>query len=188
MAAQHALAADPFLINGEGETLCSLSQTWLDLGDVERAERFIDAGRRRFPGEPSFPTAKLVLLAGMASAPGAPDTALSLVRKVEEAYGLSEWAMGRVLAAAVLANAGLADSAKVMLGDTGSREGVDPWLQYYAAKGRLYLGEEEAALDLIEAFLTALPGRRVYMAQDWWWEALRADPRFQAMVGGRGTS
>ena len=187
MAAQHALEADPFLVNGEIETLFSLSQVWLDLGDVERAERFIDAGRRRFPGEPSFPTAKLVLLAGMASVPGAPDTALYLVRKVEEAYGMPEWATARLLAAAVLANAGLADSARVLLGDAGSREGADPWIQYYAAKVRLYLGEKEEALDLIEAFLTALPARRAYMAQDWWWEELWADPRFQTMVEGNGS-
>lgn len=182
VAAQHALEADPFLINGEMEVLFSLSQVWLDLGEVEKAERFIDAGRRRFPGEPSYPAAKLVLLAGGVSTPGASDTALALVREVEEAYGLREWAMGRLQVAAVLASAGLADSASVLLGDAGSQEGTDPWVQYYAAKVRLNLGEEEHALELLQAFLMALPGRRDYIARDWWWEPLRADPRFQVMV------
>jgi len=188
VAAQHALEADPFLINGEMEVLFSLSQVWLDLGDAERAGRFMDAGRDRFPGEPSFPAAKLVLLAGVDATPGVSDTAFSLVRDVEEAYGLPVWGMGRLQLAAVLANAGLADSAAVLLGGADTGEGANPWTLYYAAKVRLNLGEEDAALKLLESFLVALPGRRDYIARDWWWEPLRADPRFLAMVGGGGTS
>jgi TolB-like protein len=187
VAAQHAVEADPFLINGEMEVLFSLSQVWLDLGEVERAGEFIDAGRQRFPGEPSYPAAKLVLLAGGVATPGAADTARALVRQIEEAYGMKDWTMGRLQLAAVLANEGQADSALVLLGDTGGEDAQDPWLNYYAAKVHLNLGQKDEALDLLHFFLTTLPGRQDYIARDWWWESLRPNLRFQELVRGAST-
>jgi TolB-like protein len=188
IAAQHALEADPFLTNGEMEVLFVLSQVFLDLGEVERAARFVDAGRRRFPGDPSYPMARLVLLAGGVATTGAADTAQLLVRQIEEAYGISDWSLARLQMAAVLANEGMADSALVLLGESGGEGTIDPWVNYYAAKVRLNLGQEEEALQLLRLFLNALPGRRDYIARDWWWQPLREEPGFMALVGGEGGS
>jgi predicted Zn-dependent peptidase len=41
VAAQHALDADPFLINAEKEILFILAQVWLDLEELERAKNSI---------------------------------------------------------------------------------------------------------------------------------------------------
>lgn len=182
VAAERALEADPFLVNAEMEVLFTLSQVWLDLGELERAERFIDAGRRRFPGEPSYPAAKLVLLAGGVPVPNAADTALALVRQVEAGYGMTEWSMGRLQMAAVLAAGGEPDSARALLAKVTTESPDQPWLQYYSAKVRLNLEEEDRAMDLLESFLDALPRRRAYIARDWWWEPLWTHPRFRALV------
>jgi TolB-like protein len=182
VAAERALEADPFLVNAEMEVLFTLSQVWLDLGELERAERFIDAGRSRFPGEPSFTAAKLVLLAGGVPVPNAADTALALVRQVEASYGMTEWSTGRLQMAAVLAAGGEPDSARALLAEVTTESPDQPWLRYYSAKVRLNLEEEDRAMDLLESFLDALPRRRAYIARDWWWEPLRSHPRFQALV------
>jgi len=183
LSAQRAVEADPFLINGEMEVLFSLTQVWLELGEVERADDFIDAGRRRFPGEPSFPAAKLVLLAGGIPTPGVTDTALALVREVENAYGMKDWATGRLQLAAVLAKEQQPDSARALLERIGVAGTGSPWRSYYAAKVHLNLGERDRALELLGSFLEAIPSRRAYIAQDWWWTPLRGDPQFQSLVG-----
>ncbi len=48
----------------------------------------------------------------------------------------------------------------------------------------MQLGEPDEAVRLLGLFLEANPGRRSYIAEDWWWELLRGEPKFQAMVAG----
>jgi tetratricopeptide (TPR) repeat protein len=182
IAAQHALDADPFLINAEKEVLFMLSQTWLDVGDLARAGQWIDAGRSRFPAEPSFSAAKLVLLAGSGGMVGAVDTAYVLLDQMERVFHTPVWTFGRLQVAAVLAQHGMADSARVLVAQGRGTESTHPFLDYFEANVRLHLGQEDRALDLLEEFLTAMPIRRKYIAQDWWWEPLRDHPRFQGFV------
>ncbi len=176
LAAQHALDADPFLINAEQGILQVLAQVWLDLGEVERAEEWNDAGRRRYPALSSFPATKLVILAGWDGTPPAVDTAWHL------ASVLTEWRYAEMLVAGVLARAGLADSARAIADRIRPEVEKDPWAAYYEANTRIQLGEPDEALALLGRFLEAMPGRKSYIANDWWWEPLHGDPRFQALV------
>ncbi|NIV73442.1 MAG: hypothetical protein GWN37_01000, partial [Gammaproteobacteria bacterium] len=48
---------------------------------------------------------------------------------------------------------------------------------------RLLLGERDEALDLLSAFLEAIPQRREYIASDWMFQDLWDDPRFKELVG-----
>ncbi|GMR14361.1 MAG: hypothetical protein BMS9Abin29_2613 [Gemmatimonadota bacterium] len=176
LAAQSALDADPFLINAEQGILQVLSQVWLDLGEVERAEEWNDAGRQRYPALLNFAATKLVILAGWKDTPPAVDTAWQL------ASVLKGWRSGEMLVAGVLARAGLADSARAMADRIRPEVEQDPWASYYEANTRIQLGEPDAALALLGEFLEAMPGRKSYIANDWWWEPLRSDPRFQALV------
>ncbi len=183
VAAQHAMEADPFLINAEKEILFTLSQVWLDLGDGETATRWMDEGRRRFPAEPAFPAAKLVILAGRGGTGAVVDTAYALLDQVTEGYGLPRaWRLGRLQVAAVLALAGLPDSARAVVDQVRSEGAPGAYARYYEANVRVRLGQEEEALDLLEGYLEAMPHRRAYIAGDWWWEPLRENPRFQEMV------
>lgn len=183
IAAEHALEADPFLINAEKEIIFTLSQVWLDVGDVEKAERWTDEGRRRFPAEPAFPAAKLVILAGRGGEGAVVDTAYALMAQVTRELGLpSAWRLGRLQVAAVLALAGLPDSAAAVV-EAVRREGsTGAYVQYFEANVRVRLGQYDSALDLLEGYLEAMPHRRAYIGRDWWWEPLRSEPRFQRLV------
>jgi hypothetical protein len=50
---------------------------------------------------------------------------------------------------------------------------------------RELLGQRDVSLDLLKQYLVARPEHRKGLAvsQSWWWRGLRADPRFQALVG-----
>jgi len=189
IAAEHALDADPFLINAEKEIIFTLSQVWLDLGDVEKADEWTDEGRRRFPAEPSFPAAKLVILAGRGGKGEVVDTAYALMAQVTRELGLPQaWRLGRLQVAAVLALAGLPDSAAAVVEAVRSEGGSGAYLQYFEANVRVRLGQYEEALDLLEGYLEVMPHRRAYIERDWWWEPLRSNPRFRSMVEEAGQS
>jgi predicted Zn-dependent protease len=81
----------------------------------------------------------------------------------------------------VLVRGGHIDSARSVVRRVRARSGEDPWLDYYEANVRLQLGETDRALALLETFVDALPHRREYIARDWWWRPLRAEPRFEAL-------
>jgi TolB-like protein len=187
IAAEHALSADPFLINAEKEIIFTLSQVWLDLGDLEKATLWTDEGRRRYPAEPAFPAAKLVILAGQGGSGAVVDSAWSLMNQVTEGFGLPRaWRFGRLQVAAVLALAGLPDSAAAVVENVRRDGALSAYIQYYEANVRVRLGQEEQALDLLEGYLEAMPHRRAYISRDWWWEPLRGSPRFQEMVSAEG--
>jgi hypothetical protein len=84
--------------------------------------------------------------------------------------------------AAVLALAGLPDSAVAVV-EAVRREGsTGAYVQYFEANVRVRLGQYDSALDLLEGYLEAMPHRRAYIGRDWWWEPLRSEPRFQSLV------
>ncbi len=182
VAAERALEADPFLIHAERSILFTLGHVWLELEDVERAARWVAEGLRRYPLEPSFAASRLVIMAGWPQATADVDSAWALVRTVARLHGIPEWTHGELLAAAVLVRGGYIDSARSVVRRVRDRAGHDPWLDYYEANVRLQLGETDRALDLLAEFLDAMPHRRTYIARDWWWRPLRAEPRFQALV------
>lgn len=184
-AANRALEADPFLINAEPEILLAQGQVMLDLGDVERARRWMETGRRRYPAEPTFPAMELVTLAGGPASiepPAAADTAWKLVRMVEESFGVDHWPHGHVQFASVLAVTGQRDSALAVLSGLDPPGPKDGYFRYYEALVHLHLGDRDRALDLLEEYLELRPDRREYTASEWWWEPLRGEPRFQRMV------
>ncbi len=186
-AAQRALQADPFLINGENEILYIVAHTWLELEEVDRANKWVDAGRRRFPADPTFTAQKLVILAGSgeaATVPAAVDTAWALCAKIESRFGLKTWEYGHLQVAAVLAQVGRADSARAVIRRARANRPDDAWGDYYEANARVQLGEAARAIELLGGYLQQFPAQRAYIARDWWWKSLRGDPRFQALVRG----
>jgi TolB-like protein len=82
VAAEHALDADPFLINAEKEVLFTLAQVWLELRDLEKAKLWFGEGRNRFPAEPAFPATKLVILAAGQGTGQVVDSATELLHEL----------------------------------------------------------------------------------------------------------
>ncbi len=183
LAAERALLADPFLIHAEQSILFTLGHIWLELEQFDRAVRWAEEGRSRYPAVPAFSAELLAIVAGWEGAQASPDTAWALVRAVEEGYGMAGiWPEGHLQAAAVLARAGAEDSARAVVERVRAVPSSDPWRDYYEAHVRLHMGEPDAALDLLAAFIERVPHRRGYIAKDWWWKPLRDRPRFQALV------
>jgi len=186
-AAQRALKADPFLINGENEILYIVAHTWLELEEVDRANKWVDAGRRRFSADPTFTAQKLVILAGSGEAARVPapvDTAWALCNKIEHLFGIKAWEYGRLQVAAVLAQVGRADSARAIIRRARATHPDNAWGDYYEANARVQLGDTARAIELLGLYMKAYPNQRGYIARDWWWKPLREDPRFKALVRG----
>lgn len=59
---------------------------------------------------------------------------------------------------------------------------LDPMNDYNEAYVWLLLGDEDQTLRLLRRHLQAKPGRKEYIAREWWWEPLRDDLRFLDLV------
>ncbi len=190
-AAERAYEEDAFLADA-ARILFLLCQNSLELRDWTEVTRWCGEGRRRFPDRASFVSADLSALAG----PEGPEPDVAKAWQLgEKMLELSEpqrqlERRPRVLmsVAAVLARAGRPDSARAVIElARASLVGSDPETDYYEANARLQLGETERALELLAGYLEAVPGERVYLASDWWWQRLWDDPRFQRLVAEPGT-
>lgn len=183
-AAEEALEADAFLEEAP-QVVHELYFSAMNARELDEAVRWCDEGRRRFPGEANFVLCQLFLLA---SVPGVePDLrrAWRLVDSLEAAVTVRSRAQfrsyGTMQAAKVAARAGMLDSARAVIrmarGDT-----TPDWLAYDEAHARLLLGERDHALELLRGYLRFKPSAGPLLAEDWWFEALRGDPRFQDMT------
>jgi TolB-like protein len=185
--AERALEADPFLADA-ATVIFQLFETSAELRDMEESVRWCDEGRRRFPGGYSFVACRMYLL-GLPSGPqpevetvwALADT-LHRLASPQEADQLRLISRGWV--AAVLARAGLADSAVAVSERARGEASGDtrPWTDYQAAYVRLLVGQRQVALDFLSRFLEAVPQRKEYIAKDWLFEDLWGDPRFKALV------
>jgi hypothetical protein len=90
----------------------------------------------------------------------------------------------RAMVAAVLARAGLVDSAQAVMARVrrGEQPGEAPLLDYYEAFVRTLAGDHDGALRLLERQLERAPETVDQIATTRWFSSLRADPRFRALV------
>ena len=91
----------------------------------------------------------------------------------------------KVQVAAVLARAGQADSARALIQQAraGASDEVLAWLAYDEAHAWLLLGERDRALQALTLWLENEPQDKTYIAADPWFQELRDDRRFKALVG-----
>ena len=190
-AARTAYEGDAYLASAD-QILWRLFVTSYDLELFVPATDWCDKGRRRFPTNPQFVHCQLMLMMSRAADPD-PSLAWRLaddaVRLAPEPNRPWRRLFEDIHVAAVLARAGLADSARHVLDRSKGNPDLDPRreLPGYEALARTFLGDKDDALRLLNEYLVANPSHREGFRKivHWWWRPLQDDPRFKALIGAR---
>jgi DNA-binding SARP family transcriptional activator/TolB-like protein/tetratricopeptide (TPR) repeat protein len=193
-AARRALQADAFVEEGP-YVVDRLYRASLDLARFDTAAAWCDEGRRRYPNHWKFVECRLALMGYGVQAPPTVDGAWRLFRELGQLDPPRAARAGsrpyspiyrRMLVAKVVARAGLADSARVLIRASRREAGSDPKLiaslTYDEAAVRLLLGETDAALALLEEYVRANPNQRELIANHVAFQSLRDHPRFRRLV------
>ena len=194
MMASKALEKDAYLSNADA-ILNRLTLAAYDLGQFLDADKWCREGQRRFPGDARFVKCELLIMTSKfveADSVKAPARAWLLADSVvkltpDERDRRYERLYTRVLAAGVLARAGLRDSARSVLRHTPDDPEVDPSrdLANTAAFIWTLAGDSAEAVNQIKIYLMANPGALDGFRDNpnWWFRGLSNDPRYRALVG-----
>jgi tetratricopeptide (TPR) repeat protein len=190
--AQRAYEADAYL-NAAPQILWGLYSTSYDLGQFPNAKTWCDEAEKRFPKQVVAARCQLWIMTTKAVRPEPAEAWRraaayeAVVPPHEKEYYKRE---GQIVVAAVLARAGLADSARHVLVRARADRTVDPRgeLMGYEAFVRALLGERKEAIDILARYLTDHPEHRrgFAKANPWWWQDLQSDPRFQTLIAAGG--
>jgi hypothetical protein len=188
LAARRAYDQDSYLSNID-LIVWRLFTLSLDDAQFTEATHWCEVGGKRFPTDPRFVECQLDLLGTKAMTPD-PATAWklsdSVVKLTPESSRRYAAASTQLAVAAVLARAGLADSAKHVLAGAHAPTDVDPTrdLEYYRAFAWTLLGDKSAAIKSLAVYLAANPNAAVGFNSDnnWRWRSIADDPRFERLV------
>ncbi|MFI5242979.1 MAG: hypothetical protein ACHQRL_08215, partial [Gemmatimonadales bacterium] len=188
LAARRAYDQDAYLSNID-LIVWRLFTLSLDDAQFTESSHWCEVGNKRFPTDPRFVECQLYLLGTKAMAPDAAlawKLADSVVKLNPESSRGYATASTRVDVAAVLARAGLADSAKHVLTAAHAPSDVDPTrdLEYDRAFAWTLLGDKTAAIKSLAIYLAANPTVAAGFNSDnnWRWRTIADDPRFERLV------
>lgn len=186
VAARTAYQEDPYLEAADTLVWRLFRFSWQQR-QLNQARRWCEEGSRRFPADPRFVRCELDLMTTTAAEPDV-DGAWSLVARLDSlaAGGTGEEspAAGRIMAAGVLARAGMPDSARAVLDrvrsdTTGAGDAPEILILEAEIRSRV-LGDQDGAVELLERYRAARPDEAVEAG--WWWTDLRGHPRFEELV------
>jgi serine/threonine-protein kinase len=189
MAAQKAYDSDPYLKDVD-KTIWRLFINSLELNARAEAEKWCSVGHQRMPDNFRFTECKLWLFSLQGQTPNVDsiwaaykeflDRSPANFKKVNELKGGMMVALG-------LVRAGLADSARHMAERSRGNPQIDPAFELVKieAQVRAQLGDKDEAIRLLSRFYAANPGNKAFARFDesWWWDSIRDDPRYKALVG-----
>lgn len=163
--------------------------TALELGDPDSARVWCALGVTRFARDPRFTQCDLIVLGwtgrsrrDAARAWGAVD---DMERRDSGAVLAGTWGFRRMMVAAVLVRAGLRDSAEAVLRTTRERApdaGAILDLELYEACVLATLGAWDRSLERLGAYLRRMPQDADWVAHTRWFQPLRDNPAFQALL------
>jgi eukaryotic-like serine/threonine-protein kinase len=189
LAARRAFEEDAFLGNAD-VVLSRLFFSSYDLGQFSDAAHWCAEGGRRFPENFKFAECRLWMLTTRQEAPNVPrawrllDSVLARTAPRDTAY---QRRYDQTVVAAVLARAGVADSARRVLLRSRADAESDPSrdIAYLAAFAYTLLGDRSNALNQLKQYLAANPSKRKGLADDagWWFRPIENDPGFRQTVG-----
>jgi TolB-like protein len=190
-AARTAYEEDAYLASAEA-ILFRLFVTSYDLELFMPASDWCAKGRRRFPANPLFVQCQLMMMTTTAADPDVATAwrlANEAVRLTAERNRPYTQNFEQIFVAAVLARAGMADSARHVLDRSKGNADIDPQKELlgYEAFARVMLGDKDEALRLLDEYLVANPKHREGFRKivHWWWRPIQDDPRFKALIGAR---
>lgn len=190
-AAENALKADAYL-KSAAAVVSRVFFTSLASGNVADARRWCNSGREKYPSDPRFWMCDLTIL-------GWTGNATSDIQRAWQALADSErrdsanilasgWGTRRLLVAAVVARAGLRDSAEAIvrqvrsaLPNGTSTDQVD----YGESHVHTLLGHPDQAIALLERYLRTNPAQRGQVRRSPWFAPLANDPKFLAITAPR---
>lgn len=188
LAAAHAYDADAYLSNAD-VILWRLFTSSYDLEQFPEAIHWCDIAQHRFPTDPRFVLCRLYVMGTPAVTPDVPrawrlvDSLVQLSAKTDQTFARAE---GTVMAAAVIARAGLADSARDLLRRVHPPVEADPTHDIDQDKAYVWtiLQDKANAVRSLKAYLAANPSRGSDLGDDnnWMWRSLHDDPGFKALI------
>jgi serine/threonine-protein kinase len=189
LAARRAYESDAYLSNAD-VILSRLFYSSYDLGQFSDAAHWCSQGQQRFPDDQKFVECRLWLMTTKAvepDVPGAWQLADTLIQRTPEREREFQRLNSQMVVAAVLARAGLKDSAQRVARHARGNSELDPTrdLLLLDAFVQNLIGDKEEALRSLKVYLAANPERRANFADDpgWWFRSLQEDPRFKELVG-----
>jgi len=190
LEARLAYEADAFLSNAP-EVLWRLFLGSYDLEQLTQARSWCEEGARRFPRDYRFAECRLwdLTMPGVAaSVPEAWRLADEEATLAPESRREYQRHRAMMIAGAVLARAGLADSARAVLLRARAGADVDLFmdLPYYEAYARIVLGDSAEVIALLRKMVASATGQATAGSADWaahwWFRGFQARPDFQALV------
>lgn len=183
-AANHGFEADAFF------EVSAIVQTGfmaaLHAGEFADAQHWCHIGLAHYPGDPRFTECELTILGWTARLPEDAAKAWQLVEDIERRDTLRilapTWGYRRLMVAAILARAGVGDSARHILDVVRATTSPKRSTLSIEAYLQLLLGDREGALASLSTYLRATPFARAQIANDPWFQALHGDPRFVALA------
>ncbi len=189
LAARRAYEADAYLANAD-VILNRLFFASYDLAQFVDARHWCEEGQRRFPSSADFVECDMWMMTTKAAEPDVSrawrlqDSLLARVAPKDRAY---RQLFGRMIVAAIIARAGLADSARHVAARSRGNGEIDPAGELSSVAAFVYtlLHDDAAAVRALAVYVAAQPDRRKGLADDpgWWFRDLQSNPRFKELVG-----
>ena len=190
LAAQRAYESDPYLKDAD-RTVWRLFQNSVAMGNRTESEKWCNFGRQRFPGSFRFSECRLWLyqLPGQKiSADSVWGSYREFLDRVPASQKTYNQLKGGMLVALGLLRAGVSpDSARAVAVRSRGDSQLDPSssLLLYEAYFRAQVGDKSDAVKLLSRFFANNPTQQSFAKEDdsWWWEPIRNDPGYKALVG-----
>src|SRR5262249_55416641 len=149
--------------------------------------KWCDTGRRRFTTDWLFLHCEVTLLAWSPEVAPSVPAAWRFVNDIQFTEPEQERAWNeprlRMLAASVIARAGLRDSAEHVIRTARAAAPDDPEVLYLEAVARVRLSQPDSAVQLLATILRTSPDYRPYLRRDVQLRALGDRPAFRRLVG-----
>jgi hypothetical protein len=183
-AYETALNADSFL-RSIRQVINGLVTASLGLQRFDDAEQWCSTARSRYPEDPRFVQCHLMVLGNRGRSASDVKAAWDEVRRIDAdttKIFASSWASRQSYVAAILARAGMADSARAVMARTQRELNGRPRAFVVEAYVDVLLGDRESAIGVLSEMVQADARSRIGLARNPWFKSLEGDQRFRALT------